>query len=64
LFDPACLPLPVLRRLAVIGYWVCSPDVRAKVDDWDELDAWRRGAVEGDLGRHDDARSSRRTISS
>jgi hypothetical protein len=47
--DPSCLPGPVRDRLAVIGYWVCSPDLRDQVDHWDDLDKSEAAAAENDL---------------
>lgn len=36
--DPSRLPDHVRNRLAVIGFWVCCPDLRGRVDGWDDLD--------------------------
>jgi hypothetical protein len=49
LFDPALVPERIRDRLAVIGYWYCSADLRGKLDDWDALDQWDVPAVENDL---------------
>lgn len=49
MFDPARLPVAVLHRMALAGYWACPRDLRDKVDDWDHLDDLARGAVEHDL---------------
>jgi hypothetical protein len=47
--DPACLPGPVRDRLAVIGYWVCPPDLRDRVEGWDELDKDEAAVAYNDL---------------
>lgn len=49
MFDPARLPVPVLHRMALTGYWAYPRDLRDKVDDWDHLDDSARAVVEHDL---------------
>jgi hypothetical protein len=48
-FDPARVPAPVRDRLAVIGFWVCPPDLRDKVTHWDGLDDGDAMAAGNDL---------------
>lgn len=47
--DPSRLPEPVRDRLAVIGYWVCPPDLRDRVTGWDELDERDAAVADSDL---------------
>jgi hypothetical protein len=49
LFDPARTPAPVLNRLAMIGYWMCPPDLRDKVTRWDDLDEGDAAVAVNDL---------------
>jgi hypothetical protein len=44
------VPEAVRDRLAVIGYWHCSRDLRDKLDDWDGLDERNAVVAENDLG--------------
>ena len=47
--DPSRLPVPVLGKLALVGYWSCPPALRDRVDRWDRLDERDRAAAEHDL---------------
>lgn len=47
--DPSCLPEHVRDRLAVIGFWVCPPDLRDRLICWDDLDQWDARVTENDL---------------
>jgi hypothetical protein len=47
--DLALLPAPVLRCLALIGYWQAPPELRTRLDHWDEADEGNRLAAAADL---------------
>jgi hypothetical protein len=47
--DPARLPEHVRDRLAVIGYWTCPADLRARINGWDDLDERAAADAENDL---------------
>jgi hypothetical protein len=49
LFDPSRVPPPVRDRLAVIGFWVCPPDLRDKLGHWDDLDETGAAVAVNDL---------------
>jgi hypothetical protein len=49
LFDPARVPSPVRDRLAMIGFWMCPPDLRDKVTGWDDLDEADAAVAVNDL---------------
>lgn len=49
LFDPSRVPGPVRDSLAVIGFWACPPDVRARVAHWDGLHQADAAAAARDL---------------
>ena len=47
--DLAAVPLPVLGKLALVGYWSCPPGLRDRVDRWERLDERDQAATERDL---------------
>lgn len=49
MFDPARLPAPVQHRLMLAGYWWSPPELRQKLDRWQELDEADAAAAEGQL---------------
>ena len=49
MFDAARVPEAVRDRLAVIGYWACSRDLRDRVDSWDNLDDSDQAVAGNDL---------------
>lgn len=50
MFDPARVPSAVRDKLAVIGFWVCPPDLRDKVTGWDDLHEADAAVADNDLG--------------
>jgi hypothetical protein len=49
LFDPARVPASVTDKMAVIGYWYFSRDLRDKLDGWDDLDEGDAAVAENEL---------------
>ena len=49
LFDHATLPAHVRDELAIVGYWVCTPDLRDRLTRWDDLDEPDARVAENDL---------------
>ena len=47
--DPSRLPVPVLGKLALVGYWTCGRDLRDRLDHWDGMDERDKAATENDL---------------
>jgi hypothetical protein len=50
LFDPACVPAPVLTRMAVAEYWTYPADLRERIDRWHELTELEAEVAERDIG--------------
>lgn len=49
MFDPSRVPASVRDKLAVIGFWVCPPDLRDKVTRWDGMDEADAAVADNDL---------------
>lgn len=47
--DPSRLPVPVLGKLALVGYWSCDPGLRGRLDSWERLPEEDKALTERDL---------------